>query len=97
MQIFAMVNSKEFYTGNLEIYASKQPEGPHLTSNKPTGIIKRLAEPIYASGGNSTADNRFTDTNFISSLRRKQLSHAGTVCKNKPQLPPKLVSSKNRP
>ena len=35
IKIFAMINSKAFYTGNLETHAGKQPEGPHSISNKP--------------------------------------------------------------
>lgn len=58
-----MGNSKVFYTGNPEIYASKQLEGPYLASNKPAGIIKRLVEPVYISGCN-IAENWFTDKNF---------------------------------
>ena len=60
-----MVDPKVFYTGNHEIYASKQPKGPYLISNKPADIIKWLAEPIYSSGRNITADNRLTDINLI--------------------------------
>ena len=52
-----MVKSKVFYTGKLEIYASKHPEGPYLISNKPADIIKRLEEPIYSSGCNIIAGN----------------------------------------
>ena len=61
-----MVDSKVFYTGNLEIYVSKQPKGLYLISNKPADMINRLAEPIYSSGYNITADNWFTDTNLFS-------------------------------
>ena len=87
---FAMVNPKVFYTGNLEIYASKQPKDPYLINNKPTDIIKRLAEPIYSSGHNITADNWFINVNLISNLKKKWLSHIGTVHRNKSQLPPNL-------
>ena len=59
-----MVDLKVFYTGNLEIYVSKQPEGPYLISNKPTDVIKKPVEPIYSSGCNITADNWFTDINL---------------------------------
>ena len=93
IKIFATVNSKVFYTGNIEIYAGKQPKDPYLISNKPADVIKRLAEPIYSSGHNSTADNWFIDRNLISKLEKKWLSYVGTVHKNKPQLPPEFVSS----
>lgn len=97
IKIFAMVDSKLFYTANLEIYAGKQPDGPYFVSNKPVDVIKRLAEPIYNSGRNITADNWFTDINLISDLKQKLLSYVGTVRKNKRQIPPELVTTSNRP
>ena len=68
IRIFAMVDSKVFYTGNLEIYANKQPEGLYLISNEPADISRRLAESIYSSRRNITAGNWFTDMNLISNL-----------------------------
>ena len=97
IKIFAVVDWKAFYTGNHKIYAGTQPEGPYLISSEPADIINRLAEPIYSSGHNITADNWFTGINLISNLKKKWLSYVGTVCKNKPQLPPEFVSSKNGP
>ena len=41
---------KVFYTGNLQIYDRKQPEGPYLITNKPADIIKGHEESIYSSG-----------------------------------------------
>ena len=66
LKFFAMVYSKVFYTGNFEIYASKQPEDLYLISNKPADVIKRPSEPICSSEHNITADNWFTDTNLFS-------------------------------
>ena len=37
-----------------------------------------------------------SDRNLISDLKKKRLSYTGAVCKNKSQLPPEFVSSKNR-
>ena len=71
IKVFAIMNSKVLYTGNLEMYASKQLKGPYLISNKSADVIKRLAEPIYSSGCNVTADNWFTDINLISNLKNK--------------------------
>ena len=39
-----MVNSKVFYTGSLELYASNTS----LISNKPVDIIRRLTEALYS-------------------------------------------------
>lgn len=96
IKIFSLVDSKLFYTGNLEIYAGKQHDGPFCVSNKPVDVVKRLAEPIYNSGRNITADNWFTDLNLVRELKQNRLSYVGTVRKNKPQLPPELVNTTNR-
>ena len=44
IKFFAMVNSKVFYTGSLELYASNTS----LISNKPVDIIRRLTEALYS-------------------------------------------------
>ena len=96
IKIFCMADSKLFYTGNLEIYAGKQPKSPYFVDNKSVAVVKRLAKPIYNSGRNITADNWFTDLGLITDLKKHRLSYVGTVRKNKRQLPPDLVNTKNR-
>ncbi|UYV84551.1 hypothetical protein LAZ67_X002594 [Cordylochernes scorpioides] len=46
IKLFALVNSKFFYTCNLEIYSGKNPEGPYNVSNSPSDVVERLCEPI---------------------------------------------------
>ena len=66
IKIIAMINSRVFYKGNLEICASKQLESSCLISNMPADAINRLAKPIYSSGSNITADKWFNDKWFSS-------------------------------
>lgn len=49
IKIFSLVDAKVWYTYNLEIYPGRQPEGPFQMSYKPVDVVKRLAEPIYAT------------------------------------------------
>lgn len=96
IKIFSLVDAIVWYTYNLEIYPGKQPEGPFQISNKPVDVVKRLAEPIYTTGRNITADNWFTDIDLVKFLQTKQLSYVGTIRKNKRQLPPDFVTNKQR-
>jgi hypothetical protein len=60
IKIYALVDSRIFYTKNLEIYAGKQTEGPYQLSNSPADVIERMISAISGSGRNVTADNWFT-------------------------------------
>jgi hypothetical protein len=44
--IYALVDSRIFYTQNLEIYAGKQPEGPYQLINSPVDVVERMISPI---------------------------------------------------
>ncbi|CAJ0957569.1 unnamed protein product [Ranitomeya imitator] len=94
--MYALVDASKTYTYNLEVYAGKQPEGPYCVSNKPIDVVKRLAEPLFGSGRNITADNWFTSCDLIDYLKIQKLSYVGTVRKNKRELPPQFVSVKER-
>lgn len=96
IKIYASVDSKTFYSHNLEIYAGKQPEGPYMLSNKPKDVVMRLVEPLFGSGRNITCDNWFTSVELFEALKEKRLSLLGTVRKNKRQLPPEFVNTKAR-
>lgn len=97
IKIFAAVDSKLFYTRNMEIYAGKQPDGPFQVSNKPVDVVQRLVAPLRNSSRNVTADNWFSDINLLRILRNEYgLSYVGTLKKNKWQIPKELKQIKNR-
>ncbi|XP_069589943.1 piggyBac transposable element-derived protein 4-like [Ranitomeya imitator] len=96
IKIYSLVDASKTYTYNLEVYAGKQPEGPYCVSNKPIDVVKRLAESLFGSGRNITADNWFTSYDLIDYLKIQKLSYVGTVRKNKRELPPQFVSVKER-
>ncbi|KAL4143281.1 hypothetical protein QTP88_005632 [Uroleucon formosanum] len=60
IKIFALVDSRVFYTVNMEIYAGKQPIGPFLQNNSGASVVKRMIKPIAKTGHNITIDNWFT-------------------------------------
>lgn len=96
IKIHALADARVFCSVNLEIYAGKQPDGKYFLSNKPTDIVMRLAEPIFNSGHNITADNWFSSIELVNLLKPKKLSYVGTLRKNQPQLPPAFVTTRGR-
>lgn len=96
IKIYALVDSRMFYTLNLEVYVGRQPEGPFHLSNKPSDVVMRLAEPVFGSGRNIVADNFFTDFALINLLKQKKISYVGTVRKNKRVLPAEFVNTRGR-
>lgn len=97
IKIFALCDSKTFYTSNLEIYCGKQPEGPWKISNKSEDVVKRMSEHIYGSGRNITADNWFSAVDLVDFLKSKKLSYVGTLKKNRKGIPAELKNIKHRP
>lgn len=96
IKIFALVDSRIFYTSNLEIYAGVQPQGPFAKSNKTVDIVKRLTAPIVNTGRNITADNWFSDVTLLKDLADTKLSFVGTLKKNKWQIPSELKNITRR-
>ncbi|XP_050510423.1 piggyBac transposable element-derived protein 4-like isoform X2 [Diabrotica virgifera virgifera] len=96
IKVYALVDAKTFYSYNLEIYTGKQNEGPFCVSNKTPDVVKRLAEPLFGSGKNITANTRFTEVSLANELKERKLSYVGTIKKNRKQLPKEFIVTKNR-
>jgi hypothetical protein len=97
IKIYAFVDSRIFYTQNLVIYAGKQPEGPYQLSNSPADVVERIISPISGSGRNVTVDNWFTSVPLaMKLLKDNNLTLLGTIRKNKKEIPPQLVQTKNK-
>jgi hypothetical protein len=80
---YALVDSRIFYTQDLEIYVRRQPEGPYQLSNSPPDIVERIS-PISGSGRNVTVDNWFTSVPpAMKLLKDHNLALLGTIRKNK--------------
>lgn len=97
IKINAAVDSKTFYTSNLEVYAGRQPEGPYAVDNSPTALVMRLANTFLDTGRNITMDNYFTSvplTNLL--LNNHRTTVVGTMRKNKREIPPNFLDTKDR-
>ncbi|KAJ8948964.1 hypothetical protein NQ318_022988 [Aromia moschata] len=94
LKIFALFDSKTYYTCNLEVYVGKQPSGPYEVSNSPGSVVERLSEHIRGTGRNITVDNWFTSIDLIERLKTNfRLTLLGTIRKNKRASPSIFKSS----
>lgn len=88
VKIYALVDSRTFYTLNMEIYAGKQPDGPFVVDNSVNSVVKRLIKPIDGTGRNVTMDNFYTNVPLANDLfMNHRTTIVGTIKKNKPQIP----------
>ncbi|XP_067126936.1 piggyBac transposable element-derived protein 4-like [Centruroides vittatus] len=96
IKIFALTDSRTFYSSNLEVYAGMQPQGQYFTSNSPKDVVLRLCKPVAGSGRNITFDNWFTSYELALKLLDIKLTSVGTLKKNKREIPPEFITSRNR-
>ena len=82
IKVFCLVDSRMFYTSQMEIYAGKQLEGPYKLSNSPADVVKRLIQPISYTGRNVTFDNWFTSVTLAKEiLKGHKITIVGTIRK----------------
>lgn len=94
IKIFAVVDSRVFYTWNMEIYAGKQPDGPYKIDCSSKAIVMRLMTPLFNSGRNLTTDNWYTGYELAQELLGKKITIVGTLRKNKREIPPEFLVKK---
>lgn len=68
IKIFSLVDSRTFYTLNMEIYCGQQEEGPYKVGNSGKEVVLRLIKPISKTGRNVTCDNWFTSVTLAIEL-----------------------------
>lgn len=96
IKIFALVDVKNAYTYNMEIYCGKQPDGPFQVSSSAAEVVKRMVKRLEGTGRNITMDNWFTSVPLALDLLQKKLTIIGTIRKNKRELPEEFVICRNR-
>lgn len=48
IKIFALCDSVNYYTSNLEVYVGTQPPGPYSVDNSAASITKRMVNTKYS-------------------------------------------------
>ena len=80
---------------SLQVYTGRQPDAAKET-NQGQRVVQDLCSHLAGSGRNVTCDNFFTSLQLIQHLKNDKMTLLGTVRKNKPELPPELVTEKGR-
>ncbi|KAL7403957.1 hypothetical protein ABVT39_007812 [Epinephelus coioides] len=86
-------DAQSSYAWKMQVYTGK-PQGGHPERNQGTRVVLDLTQGL--SGRNITCDNFFTSYNLGQRLLRRGLTMVGTVRKNKPELPPALLATRER-
>ena len=96
VKIFALCDAKTYFTGNLEVYCSKQPTGPHEVPNSPADIVERLISHLKGTCHNLTTDNWYTSCTLAMSLLQDKITLVGTLKKNKREISAEFLPNKSR-
>lgn len=57
IEVYALCDSKSFYTNNLKIYPGQQPTGPYKYDNTPPAVVMRSSHNVLKTRRNIIADN----------------------------------------
>ncbi|XP_048037142.1 piggyBac transposable element-derived protein 4 isoform X1 [Megalobrama amblycephala] len=94
IKIWAACDSRSSYAWNMQIYTGKAAD---RKPEKNQGMRVVLDMTSGLQGHTITCDNFFTSYALGEELLQRKMSMIGTVRSNKPELPPALLSKKDRP
>ncbi|XP_067088064.1 piggyBac transposable element-derived protein 4-like [Osmerus mordax] len=94
IKIWAACDATSSYAWNLQVYTGK-PDGGAPEKNQGMRVVLDMTQGL--NGHNITCDNFFTSYKLGQELLKRKLTMVGTIRKNKPELPPQLLTTKNRP
>ncbi|KAJ8930546.1 hypothetical protein NQ314_016643 [Rhamnusium bicolor] len=99
-KIMALTDARNSYLFNAYLHSGKDSDGVGLIDeykrfSKPTQTVLRLAEPLFGSNRNITADNWFSSIELVNILSKNKLKYVGTLKKNKRETLPSFLPKKN--
>ncbi len=74
IKIYSMVDSRTYFTYNMEVYCGQQPVGEYRVDNRPFKVVNRLIAPVSGSGWSAVVDNWFMSYKLADELKRHQTS-----------------------
>ncbi|XP_031735170.1 piggyBac transposable element-derived protein 4-like [Anarrhichthys ocellatus] len=93
IKIWAACDARSSYAWNMQIYTGK-PAGAQSEKNQGMRVVLDMTGGLQ--GKTITCDNFFTSHALGLQLLKRKLYMVGTVRRNKPELPPALVSKTDR-
>ncbi|KAL3967747.1 aryl hydrocarbon receptor [Sarotherodon galilaeus] len=93
IKIWLACDTRSSYAWNMQAYMGK-PSTERAEEDQGMHVVLDMATSFR--GHNITCDNFFTSYALGQELLKRKLTMAGTVKKNKPELPPVLVSTRGR-
>ncbi|KAJ8378180.1 hypothetical protein AAFF_G00245280 [Aldrovandia affinis] len=93
IKIWAACDAKTTYAWNMQVYTGK-PAGSVPEKNQGKRVVLEMTAGLQ--GYNITCDHFFTSYALGQELLQRKQTMVGTVRRNKPELPPALVTTKNR-
>ncbi|CAB4058652.1 unnamed protein product [Lepeophtheirus salmonis] len=86
-------DAKSSYALKIQVYTGKLTNG-HPEKHQGMRVVLDLTKGLR--GHNMTCDNLFTSYQLGQQLLKRKITMVGTIPKNKPELPPALLASKER-
>ncbi|KAG5878578.1 hypothetical protein JTB14_033180 [Gonioctena quinquepunctata] len=101
LKVIALTDAENNYFHNGYLYSGKQSDGSILTQQEkklsiPSQSVIRLTKPIAKSNRNITADNWFSSVEIAEELKKRGLTHVGTLRENKKEIPIEFLPAKKR-
>ncbi len=93
VKIWAACDARTSYAWNMQVYTGKPRDG-QPEKNQGMRVVLDLTTGLQ--GHTVTCDNFFTSYALGQELLKKKLTMVGTVRKNKPELPPALLTTRDR-
>ncbi|XP_067638776.1 piggyBac transposable element-derived protein 4-like isoform X1 [Eurosta solidaginis] len=94
IKVWWVCDAKNAYPLHGQIYTGQKPA--ERETNQGERVVKDLVSRFHGTGRNITMDNFFTSLNLLGSVPSMNLTAVGTLRKNKPYIPKKMLAHKDR-
>lgn len=96
IKIMCLCDSKTHYLLNSFVYTGKTTEPNPNKLSVPTRSVLKLISPIINTNRNLTGDNWFSSIELLNELKRVGITYVGTLRKNKREIPPAFLQTKQQ-